>query len=280
MSLKRLIIICTLPSFLAGCIGFSGTQPPAPVYVGQQMLKKPSISQRDIKTQSEHPKNIEIQPIQEPSQIKIEPLQSSAASTPLGEQPLSAQESLPLDMPPEAPSSSSTPIEKPEPALPPSEAIPTPIEAPVPTLPPSENPKPVLPPSEEISPEKLESATHSVLTPFKPIETTATLSPAVEALVLSANQSSKKGDNDSADAFIERAVRIEPRNAALFYKLAVIRLKQSKPKLAEDLAKKSALLAATDNVLKKNCWLLIAHAREMQKDFAGAKEAREKADGF
>ena len=270
MSLKRLIIIFTLPSFLAGCIGFSGTQPPAPVYVGQQVLQKPSISQRDIKTQSKNPKNIEIQPIQEPSQIKIEPLQSSAASTPLGEQPLNAQESLPLDMPPEVPSSNSKPIEKPEPALPPSEAIPTPIDAPVPTL----------PPSEEISPEKLESATHSELTPFKPIETTATLSPAVEALVLSANQSSKKGDNDSADAFIERAVRIEPRNAALFYKLAAIRLKQSKPKLAEDLAKKSALLAATDNVLKKNCWLLIAHAREMQKDFAGAKEAREKADSF
>lgn len=291
MPLKRLIIICTLPSFLAGCIGFSGTQPPAPVYVGQQVLQKPSIRKRDIKTQSENPKNIEIQPIQEPSQIKIEPLQSSAASTPLGEQPLNAQESLPLGMPPSdfpesslppsrVPSSSSTPIEKPEPALPPSEAIPTPIDAPVPTLPPSENPKSVLSPSEEISPEKLESATHSELTPFKPMETTATLSPAVEALVLAANQSSKKGDNDSADAFIERAVRIEPRNAALFYKLAAIRLKQSKPKLAEDLAKKSALLAATDNVLKKNCWLLIAHAREMQKDFAGAKEAREKADSF
>ncbi|MDD5410479.1 MAG: hypothetical protein PHF31_03555, partial [Methylobacter sp.] len=266
MSLIRLIIISTLPSFLAGCAGFSGTQPPAPVYVGQQEIQKPSVSLRDIKTPSE---NIKIQPLQEPSEIKAEPLQSS----------------IPLDMPPSdlpessMPSSDSASLEKPEP----SEAVDVaPIDGPLPTLPPSEttpsdNPKPVLSPSEAISPENPEPATHSELTPFEPIETTGTLPPAAEALVLAADRSSKSGDIDSADALIERAVRIEPRNAALFYKLAVLRLKQSKPKLAEDLAKRSALLAATDTVLKKNCWLLIAHARELQQDFTGAKEARAKA---
>jgi tetratricopeptide (TPR) repeat protein len=261
MSLNRLIIIFTLPSFLAGCAGFSGTQPPAPVYVGQQKIQKPSVSQRDIKTPSE---DIEIQPIKEPSEIKAEPLQPSAVSTPLGEPPTETQGSLPLDMPlsdlPESssPSSDSTSLEKPGPALTPPDTT----------------------TSEAISPEKTEPATHPELTPFEPIETTGTLPPAVDALVLAADKSSKTGDIDSADALIERAVRIEPRNAALFYKLAVLRLKQSKPKLAEDLAQKSALLAATDNVLKKNCWLLIAHARELQQDFTGAKEARAKADSF
>ncbi|MGZ8180397.1 MAG: tetratricopeptide repeat protein [Methylobacter sp.] len=117
-------------------------------------------------------------------------------------------------------------------------------------------------------------------TPFEPIEATAPLSPAVGALVSAANQTSKAGDLDSAAASIERAIRIEPRNATLFYKLALLRLKQSKPNLAEDLAKKSALLASTDNTLKKHCWLLIAHAREIQQDFAGAKEARARADSF
>jgi hypothetical protein len=120
----------------------------------------------------------------------------------------------------------------------------------------------------------------SELTPFEPMEVTVPLSPAVGALVSAANQNSKTGDLDSAAASIERAIRIEPRNATLFYKLALLRLKQSKPHLAEDLAKKSALLASTDNTLKKNCWLLIAHAREVQQDFAGAKQAREKADNF
>ncbi|MDP1666863.1 MAG: hypothetical protein Q8L79_17270 [Methylobacter sp.] len=106
------------------------------------------------------------------------------------------------------------------------------------------------------------------------------MSPVVGALVSAANQNSKAGDLDSAAASIERAIRIEPRNATLFYKLALLRLQQSKPRLAEDLAKKSALLASTDNALKKHCWLLIAHAREIQQDFAGAKEARAKADSF
>jgi tetratricopeptide (TPR) repeat protein len=141
------------------------------------------------------------------------------------------------------------------------------------------------PPSEPVTLEALEPSVPtpppaSELTPFEPAEATAPLSPAVNALVLAANQNSKAGDLDSAAASIERAIRIEPRNAALFYKLALLRLKQSKPHLAEDLAKKSALLASTDNTLKKDCWLLIAHVREMQQDFAGAKEAREKADSF
>jgi len=112
------------------------------------------------------------------------------------------------------------------------------------------------------------------------METTTGLSPAIGALVSVANQNTKSGDLELATASIERAIRIEPRNATLFYKLAVLRLKQAKPGLAEDLAKKSALLAATDDTLKKHCWLLIAHAREVQQDVSGAKEAQSKADSF
>ena len=52
------------------------------------------------------------------------------------------------------------------------------------------------------------------------------------------------------------------------------------PLMAEDLAKKSALLAGKDNTLKKNSWLLIAHAKEMQGDTTGATEAESKAAGF
>jgi tetratricopeptide (TPR) repeat protein len=112
------------------------------------------------------------------------------------------------------------------------------------------------------------------------MEATAPLSPAVSALVLAANQNSRSGDLELAASSLERAIRIEPRNANLFYKLALLRLKQEKPRLAEDLAKKSALLAANDNKLKKHCWLLIAHIRETQQNFAGAKEARNKSDSF
>ena len=115
---------------------------------------------------------------------------------------------------------------------------------------------------------------------FEPFESPVLLSPAVGALVSNATHNSQSGNLDSAVTTIERAIRIEPRNPNLYYKLAVIRLKQSKPRLAEDLAKKSALLASKDRALKKHSWLLIAKAREMQQDFEGAKEARNKANGF
>jgi hypothetical protein len=66
----------------------------------------------------------------------------------------------------------------------------------------------------------------------------------------------------------------------LYYKLALLKLKQSKPRLAEDLAKKAALLASNDTQLKKHSWLLVARAREIQGDVNGGKEARAKADKF
>lgn len=244
MSLKRLVVICALPSFLVGCAEFYGSQPPAPIYGGQPKSEKPSVGapkkSKSVKAPSKE--TVKTQPLKDFSAIKTEPLAP-----------------IPMELPP---SESATP----GPATPgsassePVPSGPATLEALEPSLPPPP------PPSEQ--------------TPFEPIEATAPLSPAVGALVSAANQNSKAGDLDSAAASIERAIRIEPRNATLFYKLALLRLKQSKPNLAEDLAKKSALLASTDNTLKKHCWLLIAHAREIQQDFAGAKEARAKADSF
>ncbi|MGR9116058.1 MAG: tetratricopeptide repeat protein [Gammaproteobacteria bacterium] len=103
------------------------------------------------------------------------------------------------------------------------------------------------------------------------------LTPVVVALITDADQNTRSGNLDSAVATLERGLRIEPRNATLLYKLAEVRLKQSKPRLAEDLAKKSALLAGQDRSLKKRSWLLIAKARKMQGNTAGAEEAEFKA---
>jgi hypothetical protein len=118
-----------------------------------------------------------------------------------------------------------------------------------------------------------------MMQPLEPVAFVSS-SPAVVALVSAADQNSQSGSLDSAVAAIERAIRIEPRNAALFYKLAELRLKQSKPRLAEDLAKKSALLASGNARLKRQSWLLIGNAKVMQQDFAGARAARAKAASF
>jgi hypothetical protein len=134
--------------------------------------------------------------------------------------------------------------------------------------PPAEVAKPA-PPLEPEAPKEPEA--------LQPLETFAPQSPAVGSLVMAANENSEGGNLDSAVSSIERAIRIEPRNATLYYKLAVLRLKQSKPRLAEDIARKAALLAVNDNNLKKHSWLLVANARELQNNVAGAKKAKAEA---
>lgn len=114
----------------------------------------------------------------------------------------------------------------------------------------------------------------------EPLIVRKTSSPAVLALLSEADRSTRAGDLESAVVTIERALRIDSRNPELTYKLAMLRLKQSKPRLAEDLAKKAAMLAANDNALKKRSWLLISEARRQQKNYYGAKEAKLKADRF
>lgn len=105
-------------------------------------------------------------------------------------------------------------------------------------------------------------------------------SPAVVALISEADRSRVAGDYDAAVIATERALRIDPRSPALTYKLAQLRVKQNKPQLAEELASKAALLAGSDLDLKRKSWLLIAEARRMQQNYAGAKEAKAKAESF
>ena len=252
MLIKRLILIFSLPSFLAGCAEFYGSQPPAPVYgSGVTVYSKttPSLSRPQA------PQSTNSQPINQGSTEIVET------------QPL--KEFTPK----------SEPIEElaPEPLSPEQEASASEQDS---TTPEQESATPDLNQESEFSAPKQEILAPIQPPPFEPLETFAPLSPAVSALALAANQNSKSGDIEAATTTIERAIRIEPRNATLYYKLALLRLKQSKPRLAEDLAKKAALLASNDTQLKKHSWLLVARAREMQGDFKGGKEARAKVDKF
>jgi len=86
------------------------------------------------------------------------------------------------------------------------------------------------------------------------------------------------GNLDSAVATIERALRIQPRNATLWHQLAAMRMDQDKPRLALDLAKKSNTLVGGNRELMRKNWLLIADARRMLGDAAGAERALLEAD--
>ncbi len=105
-------------------------------------------------------------------------------------------------------------------------------------------------------------------------------SPAVIALLGQAESSSRAGKLGSAAAKIERALRIEPRNANLIYKLAKVRMQQGKPRLAEDLGKKANILSSGDAGLKRKIWILIADARQKQGNLPGANAAKAKASRY
>ena len=261
MLTQRILLIFSLPSLLAGCAGMLGGQAPAPVYQSRQPVYRaepvsPVIPKPDINAQESVSSDIEIKPLPEPSianpiELEPQPLPSEATQsvlTPEQEQELAAlehQQTPPLDAQPTTPATD----------LPPPVAN-EPIVEPIAPPPPPPEPK------------------------FEPLSEFAPLSPAVNALVLAANQNTSKGDLGTATTTIERAIRIEPRNATLYYKLALLRLKDAKPRLAEDLAKKCILLAGSDTRLKKHAWLLIARAREIQNNLDGMKEAKAKADAL
>jgi predicted Zn-dependent protease len=114
-----------------------------------------------------------------------------------------------------------------------------------------------------------------------PAEITREGNPAVAALLDSADRHVKSNQLPEAGAALERAVRIEPRNAGIWHDLAQIRLHQGKYQQAEDMADKSnRLLAGGNRALQARNWRLIAVARKATGNTAGAEEAEARASQF
>ncbi len=265
MLIRRFILLGALTLLLVGC----ATQAPAPVYGSSSSvvrsktthlpLKKPKMPAQVIV-----PKPIPIAPL--PEVVETKPLNNVESLDP------KLEEVQPQFKVPEVPK---TEQEVTAPAAAP------PAPAPAPASEQGALNSAQQPSSEPIVVEEPKPEPVVIQPPaFEPLQKFAPLSPAVGALASAANQSSQSGNIEAATTTIERAIRIEPRNATLYYKLALLKLKQSKPRLAEDLAKKAALLASNDANMKKHSWLLIARAREVQGDIEGGKEARAKADHF
>jgi len=120
--------------------------------------------------------------------------------------------------------------------------------------------------------------TTSIATP--PPGASSSKSGAVVALLDNAGAQSQAGRLESAAASLERALRIEPDNADIWYRLAVIRLLQGQDSQAEQMAMKSNALAGTDASLRGRNWHLIAEARRRHGDAAGAQAAEAEAQRF
>lgn len=100
---------------------------------------------------------------------------------------------------------------------------------------------------------------------------------AVIALVGRARLDAGAGQREAAGASLERALRIEPRNAWLWHELAQVRHGQGQYAQAISLARKSISFAGSDKRLQAFNWRVIGNARAAQGDPAGAEEALKRA---
>lgn len=96
------------------------------------------------------------------------------------------------------------------------------------------------------------------------------------ALLDDAERFSNIGQSEKAAATIERALRIEPKNALLWHHLAVIRMQQQQWQQAIVMARKSNALAGNNKQLKSDNWALIATAYDSLGNKKKASEARNK----
>lgn len=110
-----------------------------------------------------------------------------------------------------------------------------------------------------------------------PAEITREGNQAVAALLDSADKYAKSNQLDKAGAALERALRIEPRNAGIWHDLAQIRLHQGQYQQAESLASKSNNLANGNQNLQSRNWKLISAARKASGNTRGAEEAEAQA---
>ena len=144
------------------------------------------------------------------------------------------------------------------------------------TTPPAQvvSPKPTPPPAPAKVEEDVQIAAYQPPVQVRPEPVT---SAAVMSLQQKANEQQQTGDLLGAASNLERALRIEPRNAHLWNQLAHVRLSQQQFGQAADLAAKSNSLAGADRWLRHDNWQLIAKARRQTGDLSGARAAEQKA---
>jgi Tfp pilus assembly protein PilF len=105
------------------------------------------------------------------------------------------------------------------------------------------------------------------------------LPPAADALARQAEQQRQAGDYAGAAASLERSLRIAPREAYLWNRLARVRLEQGQAGQAGNLASRSNDLAGDTPLIKQDNWRVIAESKRRSGDIAGATAAEQRASG-
>ncbi len=108
-----------------------------------------------------------------------------------------------------------------------------------------------------------------------PTESLATAT-ATLALLQQSERAASGGSLAEAIAYLERAIRIEPRRADLWVQLAQLEIANQQPTAAIQYANKALALAGTRTDWQRDAWLVIADAKAAQGDLEDASRIRER----
>ena len=101
--------------------------------------------------------------------------------------------------------------------------------------------------------------------------------PAVKQLTLQAKEAEQSGDLDQASGYLERALRIEPRDPQLLQHMAEIKLQKRDYQQALSFAARSYDIGPRVGEICSRNWRTISVAREHLNDTNGASDAEKRA---
>ena len=101
---------------------------------------------------------------------------------------------------------------------------------------------------------------------------------AVKSLLVDARGAANSGNISRAESLLERALRIEPRNAVLWHYMAKMKLHQGRYNKAIGMAAKSNSMVKNDKKLLADNWRIIAHAENWLGHMDKSQRAQDRAD--
>lgn len=106
------------------------------------------------------------------------------------------------------------------------------------------------------------------------------LSPAAKSLIQQADSLLAQGNAPAAIAQLERAQRIAPRSAEVYFKLSEAYVAAGQLGSAEQFTLKGLSLAGSDARLQRSGWMLLADIRRERGNVAGANQAEQRANAL
>lgn len=103
------------------------------------------------------------------------------------------------------------------------------------------------------------------------------LPPAASSLIATAESLLAEGKAQAAVSQLERAQRIAPRSAGVYFRLSEAYMALGQLGTAEQFSLKGLSLAGNNPSSQRSGWLLLAEIRKARGNLAGADQARERA---